>query len=308
MRVLFMGTPHIAAHILEGIAGAHEICGLLCQPDRPSGRHKVLTPPETKQTARRLGIPVFQPESLRTAEAQALVKTLAPEIVAVTAYGKILPKEILNLPPYGCINIHASLLPKYRGASPLQHALLCGETITGVTAIYMGEGIDTGDIIEARPFEILDTDDANSLYERAARHGTALLLDVLTDIGAGRAARVQQDDAQASFAPILTKEMGLFDFNNPAREIFNRVRGLCRWPVAYFMFDGRKIKVHAARCFSETAGAAPGEILSVNPLVVAAKDGAVELVSLTPAGGRTMPGGAFSAGRSLKQGDSLLRL
>lgn len=306
MKVLFMGTPQLAARILEGIAGAHEICGLFCQPDRPAGRRGALTPPEAKFTAQRMGVAVFQPESLKAAETLTLIKALAPELIAVAAYGKILPKEILNQPPFGCVNIHASLLPKYRGASPLQHALLNGETATGVTAIQMNEGLDTGDILGARPFEILESDDANRLYERAAQQGTALLSEVLAEIADGRATRAPQDNAQASFAPMLTKEMGLFDFDQPAREIFNRVRALCRWPVAYFMFDGYKVKVHAARCLPRQVGA-PGEILSVNPLVAAARDGAVELVSLTPAGGRTMPGGAFGSGRGLKRGDSLRR-
>ena len=304
MNVVFMGTPDFALPCLERLAQKHKICGVFCQPDKPVGRKAVVTPPQVKIVAERLGIPVFQPAKMRDGEALDIVKKLAPELIVVVAYGKILPKEILDEPAYGCVNIHASLLPKYRGASPLQHALLNGETVTGVTAMYMDEGLDTGDIIAQREWRITDADDANAMYERAAEEGFGLLLDVIGDIEDGGATRTPQNAAEASFAPPLTKDMGLFSFSDDASEIVNKVRGLCRWPVAYFMLDGKKIKVHRAAKSAKTG--APGAIVSTDPLTVAAGNGAVELLSVTPEGKKNMPGKDFCAGKRLKIGDRVL--
>jgi methionyl-tRNA formyltransferase len=302
MRILFMGTPQIAAKILRRLAEKQEVCGLFCQPDRPVGRRGALTPPPAKMAAAELGIPVFQPEKLRDGAAAALVRELGPELIAVVAYGRILPGEILDIPRYGCVNMHASLLPKYRGASPLQHALLNGDPYTGVTAMMMDEGLDTGDILASRRLDITDADDADSMYARAAETGSELLFGVISDILGGALKRTPQE-GEASFAPPLTKEMGRFSFSDSARDIFNKVRALCRWPVAFFTLDGAKVKVHGAG-FSGMSGR-PGEVLSLNPLTVAANGGAVELISVTPEGRRTMSGRDFAAGRRIGRGDIL---
>ena len=304
MRILFMGTPQIAATILENIAPQHEICGVFCQTDKPVGRRAIITPPQVKLAAQQLGIPVFQPAKLRDGEALGIVKELAPELIVVVAYGKLLPKEILYEPKHGCVNVHVSMLPKYRGASPLQHALLCGENETGVSIIQMDEGLDTGDILAAKKLTITDADDVYSMYERAAAEGYKLLLEVIEDIKSGKAKRTAQDNTKETFAPPLTKEMGQFTFLDDARDIFNKVRALCRWPVAYFIYDGKRIKVHKAG-ISERTGV-PGEVVATDPLTVAARGGAVELLSVTPEGKKNMPGKDFSAGKRLKTGDSVL--
>lgn len=304
MRVLFMGTPQIAATILELLAKEHEICGVFCQPDKPVGRKAVITPPVTKIVAQSLGIPVFQLDKMRDGKALSIISRLVPELIVVVAYGKILPKEILEAPKYGCVNIHASILPKYRGSSPLQQALLNDETDTGITVMYMKEGIDTGDIIAVRKLHITDEDDADTMYARAAVAGAELLFQVLADIESGGEARTKQNDCDASFAPPLTKEMGLFNFTDDARDIFNKVRALCRWPVAYFYRSGKKVKVHSA-AFSRQSGAT-GEILSLNPFTVAAKNGAIVLISVTPEGKKTMNGKDFAVGQHVKIGDYLL--
>jgi methionyl-tRNA formyltransferase len=304
MRILFMGTPDIAAAMLQKISAAHTICGVFCQPDKPVGRKAVLTPPPVKVMAQQLGVPVYQPVKMRDGTAADTVRSLAPELVVVVAYGRILPKEILEIPPYGCINIHVSLLPQYRGAAPIQHALLNDERKTGVTAMYMAEGLDTGDVIAVREMEISDADDAATLFARSAGLGGDLLLEVIAAVGNGTASRSAQHSAVASAAPPLTKEMGAFSFEEDARAIFNKVRALCIWPVAYFERGGRKIKVQKA-AHTDQIGV-PGEILALNPLTVAARNGAVQLLEVKPEGGRLMQGREYAMGQRLFVGGTII--
>ncbi len=299
-----MGTPDIAAGMLCELAKYHEICGVFCQPDKPVGRKAVLTPPPVKVTAARLGIPVYQPAKLRDGEAAALIRTLAPELIAVVAYGRILPKEILEIPPRGCVNIHASLLPKYRGAAPIQYALLCGERTTGVTAMYMDEGLDTGDIIAARETPITDADDAVTLFARLGEIGGALLRETADAIAAGSARRTPQPETGVSFAPPFDKHSGEFGWEENARAIFNKARALCVWPNACFVRGGRRIKLMKAAPHDEMAGR-PGEVLCLDPLIVAAGSGAVELCAVKPEGSREMSGRDWSLGARLKPGDIL---
>ncbi len=303
MRILFMGTPEIAAVMLKGLAQDNEICGVFCQPDKLVGRKQIMTPPAVKVAAAELNIPVFQPVKLRDGEAARLVRELAPELIAVVAYGRLLPKEILDIPPRGCVNIHASLLPKYRGAAPIQRAVLAGETVSGVTAMFMDEGLDTGDIIDSVKLAIEVNDGAAIMFEKMADAGKELLIKTVAAIERGEVKRRKQNDEDATFAPMLEKEEGLFDFTLPAGEIHNRVRGMDIWPNAFFMLGERKIKVLKS-ALSNKQGEA-GAVLCLNPLTIGADGGSVELLSVKPEGSRLMTGGEFAAGLRLKTGEKL---
>ena len=303
MRILFMGTPDIAAVMLRALAREQEIVGVFCQPDKPVGRKAIITPPPVKVSAEELGIPAFQPTKLRDGSAAQTIQSLAPDMIAVVAYGRILPKEILDIPPKGCVNIHASLLPKYRGAAPVQTALLEGEAVTGVTAMYMDEGLDTGDAIAFAECPITDEDDAVTMFEKLGEIGAKLLCRTASDIERGEAKRCPQNGDNATFAPPFTRESGAFTWDEPARAIFNKARALCIWPNAYFEYDGKKIKLMQARPLAQSGR--PGEILSIDPLVVAAGDGAVELREVKPEGSRLMRGAEWAAGRRFKAGDKL---
>ncbi|MEG2677018.1 MAG: methionyl-tRNA formyltransferase [Oscillospiraceae bacterium] len=306
MRILFMGTPDIAATVLCEAAKYHEICGVFCQPDKPVGRRAVMTAPQTKISAQRLGIPVYQPTKLRDERAARLIREINPDLIAVVAYGRILPKEILEIPKFGCVNIHASLLPKYRGAAPIQYALLNGDEKTGVTAMYMDEGMDTGDIIAVSEVDITDADDAVTMFQRLGQAGAALLCSTLSDIEKGIVTRKKQEDCGVSFAPPFTKESGEFSWSEDAKSIFNRTRALCVWPNAYFRFGGKKIKLLKAR-YCELEGSC-GEILSLDPLIVAAKGGSVELCEVKPEGSRQMSGRDWSLGIRAKINDILMEV
>ncbi len=301
MKVFFMGTPEIAAHILGRIARAHEVVGVFCQPDKPVGRKGVLTAPPVKTAAQELGIPVFQPVKLRDGSAADIVRASGADITVVAAYGRLLPDDVLAAPRLGSVNVHVSLLPKYRGAAPIQHALLCGEKRTGVTAMYMARELDAGDIIDVRPIDIGDEDDAASLFKKSAEEGAELIVKVLGDIESGRARRRPQDESEASFAPPLTKELAPFTFADGARDIFNRVRALCIWPVAEFTAWGKRVKV--VRCALSDGEGRPGEILSFKPLTVAARGGAVALLEVKPESSSLMSGDQWAAGRRLGAGD-----
>ncbi len=304
MRILFMGTPDIAAVMLRALAREQEIAGVFCQPDKPVGRKAVITPPPVKLLAQELGLPVFQPAKLRDGKAAETIRALAPDMIAVVAYGRILPKEILEIPPKGCVNIHASLLPKFRGAAPVQTALLAGERVTGVTAMYMDEGLDTGDTIAFTKCPITDEDDAVSMFDKLGEAGAGLLCETAAAIERGEAKRTPQNHGAATFAPPFTRESGAFGWDEPARAIFNKARALCIWPNACFSYGEKKIKLMKARVLARSGR--PGEILSVDPLVVAAGEGAVELCEVKPEGSRQMRGAEWAAGRRFKAGDSLL--
>ncbi len=304
MRVLFMGTPEIAVAALEALAAEHEVIGAFCQPDKPQGRKMIMTPPPVKLAAEKLGIPVFQPKSLRTDASKQLIKDLNPDVICLKAYGKLLPKEVLETPKFGCINAHASLLPKYRGASPIQHAILCGETVTGVTAMLMDEGMDTGDMMGSISVDILPEDDEQSMFEKLAPVGAQLLCDTLKKLESGTAVRVPQNNDEATYAPIIDKSMALFSFADDAKSIVNKVRAFSVWPNAFFELNGVNIKVFKA-AYSES-NAEAGTVVSTNPLVIAANNGAVEIKEMMPAGRKRMTGAAYSAGARLKKGDNIL--
>lgn len=300
-----MGTPEIAAAALKALTDAgHEICGVYTRADKPVGRRQVLTAPPVKQFAQAHGIPVYQPRTLRDGTAAQEIRALAPELIVVVAYGRLLPPEVLAIPPGGCINLHVSLLPKYRGAAPVQWAVINGDRETGVSIMYLDEGLDTGDILRVETLEIGREETSGELFERVTATGTRVLLETVDEIAAGTARRVPQDHTKATQAPPLTKEMARFSFDMPAQKLHNLVRGMNPWPVAYFEYGGKKIKVLKTHC-DDTAHGAPGTVLSTKPLCVACREGAVTLAEVVPEGSRQMTGEAWAAGKRLTAGERL---
>lgn len=306
MRILFMGTPDIAAESLAALLGAgHEVCAVFTRRDKPVGRKQILTAPPVKQLAVEHGIPVYQPRTLRDGSSDDIIRELAPDVVVVVAYGCIIPPQLLHTAPYGCINLHVSLLPKYRGSAPIQWAVLNGDAETGVTIQQMAEGIDTGDILLVEPIDIDPEETSGELFDRVSAVGAKTLVTALEKIEAGALTPQKQDDTQASKAPPLTKDMAQFDFTQDAAHIHNWVRGMNPWPVAWFTQDGKRIKVLESRLAENPQNAAPGTVLALKPLTIAAANGAVALLTVTPEGGKPMTGTSWAAGRRLKAGDSL---
>lgn len=265
MRILFMGTPEFAVASLKRLVeDGHEICGVFTQPDRPKNRgHKLAFSP-VKEYALSQGLTVYQPTKMRDGTALALVRELHPELIVVAAYGRILPEDILNTPPYGSINVHSSLLPKYRGAAPINWAILNGERETGVTIMYMAEGLDTGDIISQRATPIDPNETVESLHDRLADIGAQLLGETVTAIGAGTASRIPQDDAQSCYAPMLSRELSPIDFSRSAKEIHNQVRGLIPWPATTVEIKGETFKIFAVEETDQTSDKAPGTWLGAD--------------------------------------------
>lgn len=306
MKILFMGTPDIAAESLAALLEAgHEICAVFTRRDKPVGRKQILTAPPVKQLAEQHGIPVYQPRTLRDGSSDDVIRELAPDIVVVVAYGCIIPPQLLHVAPYGCINLHVSLLPKYRGSAPIQWAVLNGDRQTGVSIMQLDEGLDTGDVLMVEPVEIDPEETSGQLFDRVSAVGAKTLVTALEKIQAGQLKPVPQQHELATLAPPLTKDLARFDFTQDAGHIHNWVRGMNPWPVAWFEQDGKRIKVLECCLAKEARGAAPGTVLALKPLTIAAGSGAVELLTVTPEGGRPMAGTAWAAGRRLKVGDSL---
>ena len=248
MRIVFMGTPDFAACTLQAVYEAgHEVVLAVTQPDRPKGRGGKVSMSEVKQYAAEKDIAVYQPERIRDAAAVEELRRYDPELIVVAAFGQILPKEILEMPEYGCINVHASLLPRLRGASPIQTAILEGDSETGVTIQQMGEGLDTGDIISQRSIEIESDDTGGSLFDKLAKLGAELTVDTIAAIAEGRAQAVPQDEERATYAAKIDKKMGHIDYSRPAAEICRMIRALNPWPSAYTYIDGKLMKVWKAR-------------------------------------------------------------
>ena len=303
MRIVFMGTPQIAADCLEYICQHHEVAAVFCQPDKPVGRKQILTPPPVKQLALSKGIPVYQPRGFKNGIATEQIRELAPDLIAVIAYGRILPQECLDIPRYGCINIHGSLLPKYRGSAPIQRSLMAGDIKTGLTAMKMNAGMDTGDIISVLPVELSEDDNADSVFARMGKLSGPFLDEVIGALENGSAVFTAQDNDQATYAPPIEKSEGTFSFDNSSSEIVNKVRGLSMWPNAVFVCGGKRVKVRSASC-SELSGT-PGEILSVDPLIIAASEGSVVLRQVVPEGSREMNGKEWAMGRRFRKGDQI---
>ncbi len=286
-----MGTPEFSVPCFAALCDAgHEIALAVTQPDKPQGRRQTLTPPPVKVFAESRGIPVFQPATLRTDEAVARIAAARPELIIVVAYGKLLPEAVLTLPPYGCINVHASLLPRHRGASPIQAAILCGDTVTGVTTMRMDAGLDTGDILLARETPIDPDETAADLHDRLATLGADLLCETVDRLQRGDLTPTTQDGQRATYCTTLTRESGRLDFSEPAAALYNRVRGLYDWPAAYAFLDGRRLTIRQARpaggCDREA-----GETWQQDARwLVACGDGnALELLEVQFEGSRPMP-------------------
>ena len=305
MRIVFMGTPDIAAACLEALyAAGQEVCAVYTRRDKPVGRKQVLTPPPVKQTALAHGTPVFQPRTLRDGGEDANLRALAPDLIVVVAYGCILPQSVLDIPKYGCINLHVSLLPKYRGSAPVQWAVLNGDAETGVSIMQMDAGLDTGDVLVCEKIAIGPEETSGALFDRVTAVGARLLCETLPRIEAGALTPTPQDHAAATLAPVLTKELAEFRWTDSADHIHNWVRGMDPWPSAWVVTSGgRKVKVLACRV-ADGSGA-PGRVLATKPLTVACGAGAVELLRVVPEGSKPMEGSAFAAGLRLKAGDAL---
>lgn len=304
MRIVFMGTPDFAVPCLQRLLeDGHEVPAVFTQPDKPVGRHAVLTPPTVKQLALSHGIPVYQPTKMRDGTAAALLRELAPDCLVVVAYGRILPQEILDVPPRGCVNIHGSLLPRYRGAAPIQWSVIRGETVTGVTSMFMDAGMDTGDIIDTLTTPIGENETAGELFERLAPLGARLLSTTLAAIADGTVTRRPQNDAEATMAPMLEKAMGRLDLTRPARELHNQVRGMNPWPGAFCTAGGKTLKIHETRVAAGSG--APGTLLCADPVTVACGEGALQLVTVQPEGKPRMAAEAWLRGARLPQGARL---
>ena len=304
MRILFMGTPSFAVPSLEAlVAAGHEVCGVFSQPDKPVGRHQnKLEPTPVKECALSHAIPVFQPVKLRDGSALAQIQALAPELIVVTAYGRILPDDILACPPKGCINVHSSLLPRYRGAAPINWAILNGDTETGVTIMHMAAELDAGDIISQASTPIGDKETADELTARLAVLGGKLLVKTVADIEAGTATRTPQDHGKHTLAPMLSKELSPMDFNRTARELNCQVRGLYPWPAAITEVDGVRCKIMATTVCGETTAKAPGTIIQAdkNGLKLACGGGTVlRIDELQPDGKKRMAATAFLSGHPI---------
>ncbi len=307
MRVVFLGTPAFAVPTLDRTAAAgHSLLAVVTQPDRPRGRGQNPAPPPVKEAALRLGLPVFQPERIRRPEALEYLRALAPEAMVVVGYGQIIPQSIIDIPPLGILNVHASLLPKYRGAGPIQWALINGETRTGVTIMRIDAGLDTGDMLLKAETEIGAEENAIELGRRLAEMGAGLLVEALEGLAAGKIAPQKQDGSQATYAPLLKKEDGLIDWQRPAAAIHNRIRGLQPWPGAYTGLRGQTLHIWKARIAGPAAGPA-GAILSVKPLVVGCGQGALELLELQLEGRKRLPAAEFANGQRLKENEVLGR-
>lgn len=307
MRIVFMGTPDFAVPSLEAlVAAGHEVCGVFCQPDKPVGRHQnKLQPPAVKVCAQSHDIPVFQPTKLRDGTALAQLQELNPELIVVAAYGRILPDDILALPPKGCINVHSSLLPKYRGAAPINWAVINGEKETGVTIMHMATELDAGDIIDQVKTPIAPDENVEAVHDRLAQLGGKLLVKVVADIAAGTAQRIPQDHSQATLAPMLSRALSPIDWSRSAKEIHNQVRGLTPWPATSTDILGDTIKVFAVEEPGIETGKAAGTILAANKagIDVACGDGKViRLTEIQAPGSRRMSAANYLAGHPVTVG------
>jgi len=294
-----MGSPAFAVPALEALAGAHEVVGVVTQPDRPAGRGSRLRPPEVKSAAERLGLPVYQPESLRDAGALSPLEEWQPEVIVVAAFGQILGRDVLDLPPHGCLNLHPSLLPRWRGASPISAAILAGDTVTGVTVMRMDEGVDSGPLLAQQREPIRPDDTAASLGERLARMGATLLLEVLPSYLDGVLQPWPQPEEGVTFCQPLRKEDGRLDWSRPAVELARRVRAVTPWPGAFTFWRGQRLNVLRAVAQEDWEGdAPPGTVVAVpGGVAVSTAQGALRLLELQLAGRRALPCADFLRGQ-----------
>ena len=310
MRILFMGTPEISAICLKKlIEDGHDVCAVVTREDKPRGRGNVMTPTPTKVTALEHGIPVYEPKTLRDDDFLSLLSEISPDIIAVVAYGKILPVSVLDFPKHGCVNLHVSLLPKYRGAAPMQRAIMEGERETGVTVMYMNEGLDTGDIISVERFPIGPEDNFEDIHDRSALVGGALLSKTIYEIEEGRATRTPQDDSLATYAAKIEKSDCKIDFTKSAGVLDTIIRGVTPIPGAFAYHNGKMLKIFKATV-TDGSGAA-GEVIATDGVgdgsfTVACGEGALKVSGVIPEGKGKMSAGDFIRGRKIFTGDKLI--
>ena len=303
MKIVFMGTPDFSVPALEELAKVHQVAAVVTQQDRPKGRgHKMQYTP-VKEKALELNIPVYQPEKVKNPEFVDILREINPDVIVVIAFGQILSKEILDLPKYGCINVHASLLPKYRGAAPIQWAVIDGEEETGVTTMYMAEGLDTGDVIDTAVIKLDEKETGGSLFDKLAIEGGKLIVETLSKLENGTATRTPQDDEKSSYAGKITKELGQIDFTKPAVTIERLIRGLNPWPSAYTRLDGKAMKVWDATVEEGNVTEQPGEIVEIEKhyIKVATGENYLKINEIQLAGKKRMPMDAFLNGYSIKE-------
>ncbi|MBQ8320942.1 MAG: methionyl-tRNA formyltransferase [Clostridia bacterium] len=309
MKIMFMGTPEISATCLKRlISDGHTVTSVISREDKPRGRGNVMMPTPTKTLALENDIPVYTPKTLRDEGFEQLLAELSPELIVVVAYGKILPKNVIDFPKYGCINLHVSLLPKYRGAAPMQRAIMEGERETGVTVMYMDEGLDTGDIIAREVFPILDDDDFEKVHDRSADIGSALLSKTIFDIEDGNVKREKQDDSLATYAKKVEKEDCKLDFTLSAQKLDFQIRGVTPIPGAFAYLGGKMLKINKAKVVDKSGQA--GKVISLDDkgegsITVACGEGALLITSVIPEGKGRMSAGDFIRGRKIKLGDIL---
>jgi len=294
-KIVFMGSPDFAVPSLRALAQHYEIAGIVTQPDRPSGRGRELKPPAVKLLALDLGLSIIQPEKLRQSDAMEQLRLWAPDLIVVAAFGQILRPDVLALPPRGCVNVHASLLPRGRGAAPIQAAILNGDTETGVTIMQMDKGVDTGAMLSQRAIKIADEDTGGTLFEKLSVLGADLLIETLPRYLSGELQPQPQDESKATYAPMLKKEDGLLDFTRPAEELVQRVRAFNPWPGTFFEWNGGLLKVHRAHA---EAGNAPAgkKLIYRGQASIGAGSGLLILDEVQPAGKKSMSGKAFLLG------------
>ena len=308
MNIVFMGTPDFAVPCLARlIADGHNILGVFSQPDKPQGRHMTLTAPPVKALALSHKLPVYQPRGFRNGKAAEILRKLSPDLIVVVAYGKILPKAVLDIPRLGCVNIHGSLLPKLRGAAPIQWAVLNGDAVTGVSAMLLDEGMDTGDVLLMRETPIGANETAGELFDRLSALGAALLGDTVPALAAGTLNRVKQDNSAATHAPMLNKSICSIPWQKSAPEVHNHIRGLNPWPIALTTLAGKTVKVYESALAGATDAPAGTVIDSAGRLVIACGNGsAVELRTLQPQGKKQMTAAQFLAGNPVEAGSRLI--
>lgn len=305
MRIVFMGTPDFAVPSLQALIDAgHDVCAVYTQPDKPQGRKQILTAPPVKTLALEHDIPVFQPNTLKNEDEQARLRELAPEVIIVVAYGKLLPKAVLDIPPHGCINVHGSLLPRWRGAAPIQWAVIAGDKMAGVTTMQMAEGLDTGDMLLTYETKVGEKETAGELFDRLAQSGAELLIQTLVKLD--EITPRPQDDAQSCYAHMLDKQMAVIDWSKSAHEIDCLIRGLNPWPIALTTLSGERLKVFAAE--KAAGNGEPGTVLEADPkkgLTVACGEGALKLIEIQLVGGKRMKATDFLRGHAIEVGTKL---
>ncbi len=304
--MIYMGSPDFAVLPLEKLVQAgHEIVAIFTQPDKPRNRGKQMQPTPVKAKGLELGLPVYAPAKINTPEQVELIRSLQPELIVVVAYGKILKEEIFSLPPYGTVNIHASLLPKYRGAAPIHWAVINGEKESGVTIMYIEKGLDSGDMLLWEACPIGPEEDTGSLHDRLSQMGADLMIKAVDQLAAGTVKPVPQDHTASTYAPLLTKELERIDWHMPAEKLHDLIRGLSPWPGAYTLYKGKRLKIYESRVVAEKGE--PGQLLHVEKdgFVVACGEGALHILSLQPEGKSRMTGEAFVRGYPIAQGEFL---